>query len=162
MAIAALTQLIPLSVTLSSILRLTQSSHQIPDHVHFMDDLSPQIFVYLPKLTTVSSHPPLFVIDAHLVPLSTSRSQSLRALGVCMPVPLVLTCALHSILPHISILHKPNLYADTYSRAPLPRNPPRWTSPSSYPLLSLHISVGHLCFCISVCLLMASCTPIYS
>ena len=36
---------------------------------------------------------------------------SLHALGVCMPVSLVLTRALHSILPHISILHKPNLYA---------------------------------------------------
>ena len=109
MAIAALTQLIRLGVTLSSTSRLTQSSHHVADYGHFMNDLSLQMFIYLPKLTTVSSHPLLFVIDAHLVPLSTAMCYSLRALGVCMPVPLVLTRALHSILPHI--LHKPNLCA---------------------------------------------------
>ena len=101
MAIAALTQLILLGITLPSTSRLTQSSHHVADHGHFMDDLSPQMPIYLPKL---------FALDEHLMPLSTSMSHGLlaiglRALDVCMPV------VLHSMLSNISILHNHNVYA---------------------------------------------------
>ena len=50
MAIATLTQLNLLGVTLASILRFTQSSYQLPDYSHLMNDLSPRIPI-LPKIT---------------------------------------------------------------------------------------------------------------
>jgi hypothetical protein len=117
MAIAALTQLILLGVTLASISRFTQSSHQIPDHSHFMNDLSPRIPIHLPKITILivsssvcyrrASRPTSTVYFQ----LTLLMSHGLRALSVCMPVPLVLSCALHSILSPIPILHMPHLRA---------------------------------------------------
>ena len=77
----------------------------------FMNDLSPQMPIYLPKLTIVLSRPRPFAIRVHLMALSTSMSHGLRALGVCMPVPLVLSRVLHSVLSNILTLHKPNVYA---------------------------------------------------
>ena len=106
MAVATLTQLILLGATLTSISRFTQSGHRIPDYGHFVNDLSPKMPTHLPKIT-------IPIVSSSVCYRRTSRptstvyfelalfmSHGLRALSVCMPVPLVLPCVLHSYPTH--------------------------------------------------------------
>ena len=77
--------------------------------------------IYLPKLTTVSSCPRLFAIDAHLVPLSISMSHGLPDL--CLSRQLY---PVHCIAYFYSTPVQPMrlVASSTYSRAPLPRQWP--------------------------------------
>ena len=81
--------------------------------------------------------------------------RGLRAFSLCVPVPLVLSCELHSIL-YLSFLFYtcPTHTPSWIFRTPLQREsilPARWTSPLfGYPLLSLPTACGNLCFCLFV------------
>ena len=100
MGIATLTQLILLGVTLASFdTPIHSSSHQIPHDSHFMNDLSPKMPIHLPKIT-------ILVVSSSVCYRRASRPTSTvyfqlalltshgpRALSLCMPAPLVLSCA---------------------------------------------------------------------
>ena len=78
--------------------------------------------------------------------------RGLRAPSVCIPVPLVLSCALHYILFPISILHMSHLHAWLVLVRTLAlhfNESPYYLDFSLlwYSLLSLPIAFGHLCFC---------------
>ena len=123
----------------------------------FMNDLSPQMPIYLPKLTIVLSCPRLFALDAHLMPLSASMSHSW-----CMyarPSNSVPCVAFHVVQHLHSTQARPIrlVGSSTYSRAPLPRKwavtplagrlPPLVTrcSPSTF-----YWPILFLCFCLFV------------